>query len=101
MRQGCVEGAATTASPLFDAHSTSSSRRTHDTIIIMPSLLPFDDILEARHTERSSGAGTLHQLLRRASRIEPTADQRKLVIVACVYSVVIILLWNIVSICCR
>lgn len=60
----------------------------------MPYISHFDDILEARQVE-SSSVGTLHQLLRRASRIEPTADQRKLVIVACVYSVVIILLWNI------
>lgn len=38
---------------------------------------------------------SLHQLLRRASRIEPTADQRTLIIVACVYVVVICVLWNI------
>ena len=38
---------------------------------------------------------TSHWLLKRASRIDPTADQRTLIIVACVYVVVIVLLWNI------
>lgn len=40
-------------------------------------------------------ANALHWLLRRASRIDPTADQRTLIIVACIYVVAIILLWNI------
>ena len=35
-----------------------------------------------------------HWLLKRASRLDPTADQRTLIIVACIYVVVIILLWN-------
>lgn len=35
-----------------------------------------------------------HWLLKRASRIDPTADQRTLIIVACIYVVAIILLWN-------
>lgn len=38
---------------------------------------------------------TQHLLTKRESRIVPTADQRTLVIVACVYIVVIVLLWNI------
>lgn len=45
--------------------------------------------------DMSSSASLL--LAKRAdeSRIDPTADQRTLIIVACVYAVVIVLLWNI------
>lgn len=39
--------------------------------------------------------GIIHTLARRASRIDPTHDQRTIIIVACVYVVVITILWHV------
>lgn len=47
-----------------------------------------DGLQPARHS-------LLRSLVRRASRIDPTADQRTIIIVACVYIVVIAVLWNV------
>lgn len=56
--------------------------------------IPLSILTMAPATESLAELNALHMLFRRASRIDPTADQRTLIIVACVYLVVIILLWN-------
>ncbi|PWN28940.1 hypothetical protein BDZ90DRAFT_250187 [Jaminaea rosea] len=72
----------------------------------MPSLWPlpflgrsvesgYDPVLAAEFDGPSSSPSSyLHTLTRRASRIDPTADQRTIIIVACVYAVVIAILWH-------
>jgi hypothetical protein len=45
--------------------------------------------------EPSHEATALHMLLRRASELTPTADQRTIIIVACIYIVAILVLWNV------
>lgn len=64
-----------------------------------PSLLgrsntSYDPLEAAADFEAPQSHSLIRSLVRRASRIDPTADQRTIIIVACVYAVVIAILWN-------
>lgn len=57
--------------------------------------MPFLSDLASPASRDEKLYSSLNYLTRRASRIDPTPDQRTVIIVACVYVVAIILLWNI------
>lgn len=52
-------------------------------------------LINDAYSQHSRHTGILHTLARRASRIDPTHDQRTIIIVACVYVVVITIVWNV------
>lgn len=58
----------------------------------MPSLWP-NPAEGYRSLADGASDGALHTLVRRASKLDPTHDQRTIIIVACVYAAVIALLW--------